>query len=128
MLIYRLNSKQLAVMNQKNIFKIKTVTLLLVAAGGLCSLLLSSRAGGGGSTASNNPAYCNPAFKDSVSNFPDTRWPFGPGGSLRGLANPLLTEGLTTLVGFKILLQLCWSKTVLAEKGICLRVLDAKIS
>ena len=67
-------------MNQ-NIFKTKTVTLLLAAAGGLCSLLLSSCAGGGGSTASANPAYYNPSVKESpASSFPDTRWPFGPGG------------------------------------------------
>jgi hypothetical protein len=62
-------------MNRK-FFKMKTVTLLLVVAAGFGSMLLSSCATGGGAQASSNPAYYDPNSKV----FPDTRWPFGPGG------------------------------------------------
>jgi hypothetical protein len=62
-------------MNRK-FFKMKTMTLLLVVAAGFGSMLLSSCATGGGAQASTNPAYYDPNSK----NFPETRWPFGPGG------------------------------------------------
>jgi hypothetical protein len=57
------------------IVKMKPIALLLLAVGGLCSLLLSSCASGG-APSSPNPAYYDPNSKT----FPDTRWPFGPGG------------------------------------------------
>ena len=59
----------------RNTFKMKSMVLLLVVAAGFCSLLLSSCATGG-AQASTNPAYYDPNSKT----FPDTRWPFGPGG------------------------------------------------
>jgi hypothetical protein len=60
----------------RNILKMKSLALLLVIAAGFCTLLLSSCAGGGGGHASTNPAYYDPNSKT----FPETRWPFGPGG------------------------------------------------
>jgi hypothetical protein len=67
----------------RSIFKMKSIVPLLFVAAGFCSLLLSSCASSGGAQASTNAAYYNPnpTLKElTPATFPESRWPFGPGG------------------------------------------------